>query len=691
MHALAAKHTPPVLPVPADDAEAAAIFALPAAERERVASLHSAFGALPARPDDRRRALARLAAGDLAPLGLSATRLRILFGQWRRDGWAALARRYKGGTARVNTTFMQWFAALHERCQRERTGATAWSLFRRQYERWLGGDATAAIPGLGAMPPPPHGRERVPAGHGYRNLMRHLSHFSPMDATLAKRGRHKAREALPPVLHTRAALLPGQMYFVDDSWHNSYVIHPESLQAVRVLELVYLDVATTRRTLFGLMPRLTAEDGKSLAFVAKDMLCLTVAHLRQNGWHPDGCVIPMEGGTACLSEAVVERILHVTSGKVRFVRMGADRVSAFLGDYAGAAKSNPRRKALLEGSFAFTQRRLSWVPGQTGGNARLDKPEGLDARLTQERQLLSIERRLDADLAADLPHHFPTLEQYHALVDETYAEIDGRTEHNIEGWVQHNWLAPALPGMSHTAFAALPAPAQQAFLASLAQSGQPIPMRRLSPAEVWRQHAPGLRHLPLRAVPFLLGPEFSRKRTVSQEHIFTAGGRKYLAQLPTQDGTHHYMLHPGQSYMTCLNPFEPQFLHVLDGRGEWLGVCPAWERADYADPAASVGAMATQNAILGEARSRVSFRAQDAMAQRLHAAESVNARALTQLKRLLPADEVARRQHTAPKPPAATTDATDADVEDMLSQTAPESVPTQDTPADGDDDALPWQ
>ncbi|MDR2673860.1 MAG: hypothetical protein LBC18_03085 [Opitutaceae bacterium] len=75
----------------------------------------------------------------------------------------------------MNATFLQWFVGLHERCQRERTGATAWRMFRYQYERWLDGDATAAIPGLGASPPPPCGHERVPAGHGYRNLMRHIA------------------------------------------------------------------------------------------------------------------------------------------------------------------------------------------------------------------------------------------------------------------------------------------------------------------------------------------------------------------------------------------------------------------------------------------------------------------------------------------------------------------------------------
>lgn len=607
----------------ASEAEAVDFLRLPADERARVDALQECFSDIRAgRMGALGQAWQLAAEGPLAHLDLSAERVRKLFSAWRKGGWRALVRRYKSGATRLNPTFVQYWRALLERHQRDTTGKQAFRVLREQYHAWMAGDASQSIPGLGTTPPPPTlGRDRMPLGMSYRNLM----NYQPSKAELkaARIGRKAARELAPMICRTRAGVEAGMVYIFDDSEHDNLVVYPGQPVPVRPLELGALDYGSGAKVLWGMRPALVNEDGKKDGLRESDMAMLVAALLTQSGYHPKGCTLLTERGTAAIRGELAERLERLTGGLVR-VRAGSiDRRAAWLGDFLSKAKGNPRHKAALESHHNLTRNYLAAIPGQIGLD-RDHSPESVEAMKKYSSKLLAIVAAMPdfptkEALLAEL--NFPVFPyaKYCQLLDQVNAAINARTEHDLEGWDAAGRLTIEVSGMDQQALLQLPPAAQEVLVRQLAQVPGAIRQRRLSPWEVWTQGARGLRKLPMAMVPALLGPKYGVERKVDdrcQIH-FMQDGKEYLflAQLSTADG-HEYMLKRGEKYLTFLNPLAPDALHVLAANGSYLGHCPAWQRAALGDEAALEAQYKAASKAFADVLAPVNLRARDILAQR---------------------------------------------------------------------------
>lgn len=125
--------------------------------------------------------------------------------------------------------------------------------------------------------------------------------------TAGQWGSRAAAAVLPYVRTSRVGLPVGGQYMFDDVWHDHYVTFAG--KPVRVLEFGAHDVASGCRFDWGHMPFVTLpDDPKKRKALDNEMFRLFLANiLYSTGYHPDGCLLMMEHGTANLSENILPR------------------------------------------------------------------------------------------------------------------------------------------------------------------------------------------------------------------------------------------------------------------------------------------------------------------------------------------------------------------------------------------------
>jgi hypothetical protein len=449
-------------------------------------------------------------------LGVSKQTARRKYDALRKRGWRGLINRAKLSTTtktHLAPEFLEWWKSLCLANQRKCLPA-----YRKFVEMFASG---APIPGIG----PEVTRCCVlPRGYSYDNLMRYAP--TPFEIKAARIGRSAAAEFRPKVTTTRVGLQVGQRYVFDDLWHDFEVVSMGSNQRCRLLQLHAHDLASACQFARGLKPRLRDEaSGKSVQLHQGEMLFLLAYVLSEFGYHPDGCVLMVEHGTAAISEALEKLLLELSGGKIIVDRSGIEGVSAFAGQYPGRGKGNFRFKASLESVHNLIHNEtadLAMVPGQTGANSRLNAPEELHGRQQHADVLLNALAALPKHIVSQLRLPFLEVTQAKWLVNEICEKINQRTEHDLEGWVEcgnisTDMLVPGAGIIPPNYYVSL-SPERRAIIDAVAV---PNP-RKLSPREVFNSgRASLIKFRPDQVARMLLLAGDEREVTVGEDHLIS--------------------------------------------------------------------------------------------------------------------------------------------------------------------------
>lgn len=543
------------------------LMRLPSAERERVERWCELLATVerPITP-----ALERVA----HMMGVSFKTARRKYDLWRHGGqsWQALAdgrsRALGGGEIAEET--LGWFAEYV--VANGRKIRPAWRAAVRDYR------AGAPVPGL------PAGCDRrfLPAGWSYENVSRRLN-MSRFELTAARQGRAAASAHGPHVLTTRVGLAVGQRLQFDDMWHDFMVVRVGSTRPMRLLQLSAFDVFSACQFARGLKPRIEDPDtGKRLNLRESDMLFLTVHVLTDYGYHPDGCVIVVEHGTAALSEDLERRLWDLSGGKIRVVRSGIQRGAAFAGQYDISTGGNFRLKAGLESLHNLIHNEtanLLTFPGQTGANSRTNLPAELAGRQKHHALLMKVWEIMPPSVREQLV--LPFVEERAAchFVEEAMELINRRTDHDLEGWEEAglttvDYQVPDLGIITGPKMLAMSSE-QRAAVQGIAT---PV-ARRLSPREVFDGGRGQLVRFRQEQAARLLYGKQSVEVTVRNgllvfrnQHV-APGELRYVA--------HHWS--DGDKFAVVVNPFSPGIAHLFNAAGAWVGTAEAWGRVPMHD------------------------------------------------------------------------------------------------------------
>jgi len=541
----------------------AMLMSLPIDVRTEAERRQSAFEGLGARPS----AAAKRAVA--ATLGVTARHVSRMWESWVRSGRDPLALVDRRAAPVVDQglpeAFLEYWRGL---CvQNGRKCRPAYRAFVRAF---LAGEM---IPGIDPSIPR---RLPLPRGFSEPNLQRYKP--PTIELVASRIGRSATAAYRPLVLTTRVGLEVGRRYIFDDLWHDFQVVVVGQRRACRLLQLHAHDLFSGCQFARGIKPRVEdPETGRSVGLNSGEMLFLLAHVLGTYGYHPDGCVLMVEHGTAAIDSATAATIAELTAGKVTVEASGIDRLSAFAGQYPGRGKGNFRFKASLESLGNLIHNETAGMlefPGQTGSNARLNRPEELAGR---EKSLDLLQRALLAlppKIAAEL--RLPFVESTKAIfaVEQVMERINLRTDHDLEGWVEAglttvDYELPGIGILPAMDYAALDPARRQAVDAVAA----PI-ARRLSPREVFDGGRRRLVRLRAEAIARLLQGRYGREVRVNHHRLIEFEDRS-ISPSPLRYRAHTYM--PGDAFTAVVNPFAPTEAHLFDARGAWCGTVDAWQ------------------------------------------------------------------------------------------------------------------
>ncbi|MCK9468166.1 MAG: hypothetical protein M0Q49_02010 [Porticoccaceae bacterium] len=613
-----------VRPVPAAAEPACAagnlspeLAALSPDHRAEVWALEEAMQKIDATPN-KAAACRRLATSMQGVRGWSYDNLRRKYYAWLevdRD-WRILIDKAKAPDTAREVPRAKLDNLYRTYCERhQRSNRSAWQALIRDIRRGV------HFPGLGnwrdiwrlcypgERPPAEVPMGWIPPGMTYRNFQRYAA-ATPYELTLARVGPKAARRYIPGVYSTRAGLLPGQLYQFDDMWHDILVAMPGYAEAlVRPLEFACIDVASTHKIAFGMRPRIPRPDGTHESLSELEMLWLVCHVLTGVGFHKGGSVWCVEYGTAAIRAPVRKVIDQLTGGLIQYRDAAIIGKAVHGGMFDGSGKGNFRVKALIESSHRLAHYGAAMLPGQTGGNARIDRPEELDGMNKWAKYVLKATDKLPDPVRERLYYGGLSWSGYARAIQTIYQEIFSRTDHAMEGWEANEWIEPewSVDGrgnwQSIHAIAQLP-PAMQALAREAARTPDHTRMRRWSPEEVWHSHKNDLVRIPFWGIAQLLGMERAKTVTVRPNHLIQfqsrdlgPGDHRYIGVVTCPDGS-SMALTPGQEYAIWVLPYQPdKALVACASSGSIIGVAPQW---------ASVSPLDTVNVqVLQAAQARV--------------------------------------------------------------------------------------
>ena len=429
----------------------------------------------------------------------------------------------------------------------------------------------------------------IPPGWSYHNMMRRQPRS--VERIAARLGRHAAKKA-SAMVHTTRALMPvGSQYEFDDMWHNTMAIYPGFPKAVRPLELACIDIASAHKIAYGLKPRMEDANGKRTNLNEKDMRFMVANVLCNIGFHKDGCTLFVEGGTATVKDRLQKTLAFISDGLIKVSVSGVDRIVP-LGKWGHDTKGNPDHKAHVESWHNLAQNRLDSLPGYTGSNSRLDKPEDHEALMKVVDNTLAAACLLPPELAARL--RFPVLDwgTFRDVVEEVYNQISWSNDHQLEGWegrTTRQWKAhPADMWHSEAEYLALPEDVRAALAPIISQDGFSR-IAKLSRREVWDQGQRELVTLPDWAICSICGSDLAIARECpAAEIIFVdkeVDERPMIFRLSTcvgKDGC-PVELEERKVYLWLVNPFDPRKVFVMDTFGVYVGKCMRIDQVDRLD------------------------------------------------------------------------------------------------------------
>ena len=427
----------------------------------------------------------------------------------------------------------------------------------------------------------------LPDGWSYHNFMRKKP--TSIQEVGARIGRMAARALARPVRTTRAEMEPGMQYVFDDVKHDNEVIYPGQLKAVCPLELACLDVASAYKPAFGVKPARMDEMEKCRQAIRERDMRFLVAHMLCNiGFHPDGCTLLVENGTAAIRKDM-ELVLHGLAQRddgaplIEVSRSGVDDQTAHAAQWGAKSKGNFRSKSHLESWNNLSHNRLDDLPGQTGSNSRINAPEDLQAMERVSHKLLLAGMAMPPELAKKLVMPVLDWQLFNDVLAERYAQIHASHEHDLEGWekrTERQWRVSATDHWhSEESWNLLTREQQERLAPVIAQDGM-VRIAKQSRWQVWNKGLPKLVRLPDYAAALICGRDLAEPRPcpamaevtfVDQE--VSATPMRYRVQSCVDAKGHPVVLTEGRLYRWMINPFDLRYCFVLEEKGEYVGRC----------------------------------------------------------------------------------------------------------------------
>lgn len=494
---------------------------------------------------------------------------------------------------------VQWWKQVRDQFKGRR------NCLRQAYARCI---AMWAMPGfeVPGYPEKPESAERGhPAGWSYPNFCR-LCQEPKMTRLLATTGMKAASNYAFHVPQTRVGLEAGQYIMCDDLWHDFKVKRTMKSPEGRMLELFFMDLFSAKRVCYGLKCEVEDDETKvRRRLQERDMRFLTAALFSIHGYRKAGTTIICEAGTAVVRDDIARELFNATGGAIR-VEMGKTRATpAYPGWYRGRSGGNPRFKAALESSNNLTHNASAMLIGQTGSNERVNAPEELHGRAETDKALLKAISglRLSPQKLEMIRWAFMLQSQAADIVDNIYKYIDGRTEHDLEGWESAGLVTgevrpdPRSPNWTPTY--ALPAVTEEQVQAVQALMRLPgcFRLRRLSPSEVWAREQSNLVKIPMSVLPQIIGRDLAVERKLNDHGSFLFEDSDISHEplrfvgIAVDPHGHNILLKNGEAYSTFCNPFDQRFLLVCDAAGRYVGRCERVNKVCRADDEALHRAM----------------------------------------------------------------------------------------------------
>jgi hypothetical protein len=575
---------------------------LPAEVQAEVGRLESAMEIIDAAASklDKCKEIARNAGGMR---GWSSSRLRSKYYDWLNNGrtWTSLVNWAKVGNSRQTPrsmcdTLFKHYCGQHQRSSKKAHEHMLHDIWSGKRLSGIGpggrdGDWTdifhACYPNLTTPSRCPFGW--IPKGMSYRN-MQHYAKLSKREAAIMRIGVKAAHKYVPAVYSTRVGLQPGMIYQFDDVWHDVSVILPGINKGLaRPLEFCAIDYASTYKAAYGLSCQMEREDGSRTGLKEREMLWLVCHILTNVGYHCDGCVFVLEHGTAAVRPHVREIIERLTDGKVTFRTSEIIGASLVRGMFDGSGKGNFKAKALVEQSHRLLHHQADYLPAQTGGNSRSNRPEQLDGITSYAREIVKAWEQMSPDQQRLLWMPALTFWAYRPVVADIYRAIYNRTDHQCEGFESNNWMVAeySIDGIGNWQpvdnIQYLPQSMQALAHAACREPGH-IRARRMSPREVWQSGQDNLIRLPPWAVASILGDSYRHKATVKdngllefQDATIEPGRRFRFQSRVLTPGGDAYLLSPGAEVYVYAMPYDDSKAVLADAdTGDILGVVPAW-------------------------------------------------------------------------------------------------------------------
>lgn len=362
-----------------------------------------------------------------------------------------------------------------------------------------------------------------PGSLSYNNLRMYAP--SAFELKTMRQGRRAAAFLRPLVRTTRAGLFPGQIYVLDDMWHDHKVnfFGAGQTEALRPLEFHCIDLASTCKIAYGVRPRLIRPDGTHDQLKGREMRQLLCQLLCVVGYRPEGTQLDAEKGTASIGEELAEFLNHVSGGAITVSSGFIDKRAIMDGAFAPNGVGNFRHKAALESLGNLYHNALAHLPAQTGLSPAM-QPENLASLDKYNESILKAMVKMEPERAVKFFLPVISWREFTSLLGEVYDRLNARTDHALEGWEESGYVEQVFmpgPGLEPVPMMRLLGePQQYAGALALAHANPTLYCRqqKLSPQAVWNRGLPHLTTIPLIHAPRILGPQNGYPVKISKSH-----------------------------------------------------------------------------------------------------------------------------------------------------------------------------
>lgn len=512
---------------------------------------------------------------------------RIVF-SIRVTGWKALVDWRASSTllaaGAIPEACQQWWVLLYERYKgRGRCGKRAYNEALNVWRL-----RTHAIPGYKDYPPA--GSNGLPAGWTYSTFMRVIGiRLDKHAKKVNQQGLASAAPLRSLVYRTRVGLGVGSVYMFDDVWYDFKVQTLPTAPPSRILELCCMDLFSASKFCQGMKPEMIDDEtGARIRLRERDMRFLLAAVFTLFGYNPRGTRVISEHGTARVDERIRQILSDASERVIVFDDSASVEKPALPGWYPGRKAGNFRIKSALEGSFGLTHNARAMIPGQTGSLQQVNAPEemfGRDASHTAlVRRLKGIELRPDQRVMITWPY-WPYARAVE-LVRNIYDWIDGRTDHDLEGYEAAGLVSAEFridPESPHWYPAELLGdmdPERRAAVQALIEKPGCFRPRKMSPGEVFARGQVNLVKLPISIVPQILGQDLAVPMTLHDNAEFHVNDPQISPDLVRYSGVaeslhgDRVLLRCGETYDVFVNPYDPRYLLAMaPGCRRYIGRC----------------------------------------------------------------------------------------------------------------------